>query len=103
MLRENGFRATVDLEAYEPVGCARCGGSGYKGRLGLYEVMIVTDEIRAAHRSSGAPADEIAARSRCARACAACATTASTRCTPGRTSIAEVARVAGTGSPVAEF
>ncbi len=56
-----------------------------------------------AHRSSARPADEIAARSRCARACAACATTASRRCTPGRTSIAEVARVVGTGSPVAEF
>jgi type IV pilus assembly protein PilB len=27
-------------------GCARCGGTGYKGRIGLYEVMPVTDEIR---------------------------------------------------------
>ena len=32
--------------AYEPVGCARCGHSGYKGRIGLYEVMPITDEIR---------------------------------------------------------
>ena len=35
-----------DIEAYEPVGCGRCGGSGYKGRTGLYEVMSVSDEIR---------------------------------------------------------
>ena len=35
-----------DLEAYEPQGCGRCGGSGYKGRTGLYEVMVVSDEIR---------------------------------------------------------
>ena len=28
------------------VGCPRCGGSGYKGRVGLYEVMAVTEEIR---------------------------------------------------------
>ena len=28
------------------VGCARCGHSGYKGRVGLYEVMTVSDEIR---------------------------------------------------------
>ena len=41
-----GFRTGFELEAYEPVGCARCGGSGYKGRVGLYEVMTVTDEIR---------------------------------------------------------
>ena len=41
-----GFRTGFELEAYEPVGCARCGGGGYKGRVGLYEVMTVTDEIR---------------------------------------------------------
>ena len=39
-LRRNGFSAHLDVEAYEPVGCARCGGSGYKGRIGLYEVML---------------------------------------------------------------
>jgi type IV pilus assembly protein PilB len=37
----------MDIEAYEPVGCSRCGGSGYKGRIGLYEVMRMSDEIRA--------------------------------------------------------
>ncbi len=26
ILRENGYKALVDLEAYEPVGCRRCGG-----------------------------------------------------------------------------
>ena len=46
VLRANGFNVGLDLEAYEPVGCARCGGSGYKGRIGLYEVMPVTDTIR---------------------------------------------------------
>jgi type IV pilus assembly protein PilB len=40
------FDAAFDIEAFEPVGCARCGHSGYKGRVGLYEVMSVTDEIR---------------------------------------------------------
>jgi type IV pilus assembly protein PilB len=58
-LRDSGFQTAFDVEAYEPVGCARCGGSGYKGRVGLYEVMVLTDEIRelAIKRSS---ADEIA-------------------------------------------
>lgn len=27
-------------------GCDKCGGSGYKGRMGLYELLIVDDEIR---------------------------------------------------------
>ncbi|MGA7704862.1 MAG: ATPase, T2SS/T4P/T4SS family [Solirubrobacteraceae bacterium] len=46
VLRENGYKALVDLEAYEPSGCRRCNGSGYRGRLGLYEVMSVSSEIR---------------------------------------------------------
>jgi type IV pilus assembly protein PilB len=41
-----GFPAHFDVEAYEPVGCGRCNGTGYKGRMGLYEVMTVSDEIR---------------------------------------------------------
>ncbi len=32
---------------FEPAGCIRCGGTGYGGRVGLYEVMPLTDEIRA--------------------------------------------------------
>ena len=47
VMRTNGFNVGLDLEAFEPVGCARCGGSGYKGRIGLYEVMWVSDTIRA--------------------------------------------------------
>src|SRR4051795_5641556 len=31
---------------FEPAGCVRCGGSGFKGRIGLYELMEVDDEIR---------------------------------------------------------
>ncbi|HEX8645290.1 MAG TPA: ATPase, T2SS/T4P/T4SS family [Thermoleophilaceae bacterium] len=42
----NFHEAAFDIEAYEPVGCARCSQTGYKGRVGLYEVMSVTDEIR---------------------------------------------------------
>ena len=45
-LEKAGFNVACDLEAYEPVGCGRCGGSGYKGRTGLYEVMLMSDEIR---------------------------------------------------------
>src|ERR671934_101047 len=45
-LEKAGFSVAFDLEAYEPVGCGRCGGTGYKGRTGLYEVMAISDEIR---------------------------------------------------------
>jgi type IV pilus assembly protein PilB len=31
---------------YYGKGCARCNNSGYKGRVGLYELLHVTDEIR---------------------------------------------------------
>jgi type IV pilus assembly protein PilB len=30
---------------FEPVGCVRCGNTGYKGRIGLFEVMKVTPEM----------------------------------------------------------
>ena len=34
------------LKTYKGVGCATCNNTGYKGRIGLYEVMEVTDDIR---------------------------------------------------------
>ena len=30
---------------YKPVGCERCNGSGYKGRVGIYQVMPISEEI----------------------------------------------------------
>jgi type IV pilus assembly protein PilB len=44
VLAEHGLSGA---EPYEAVGCSRCGGSGYRGRLGLYEVMSVSEPIRA--------------------------------------------------------
>ncbi len=34
------------LAFHEPVGCDRCGDVGYRGRVGVYEVMVVSDEVR---------------------------------------------------------
>jgi type IV pilus assembly protein PilB len=45
-LRESGFRVATDLEAYEPVGCSRCHHIGYRGRIGVYSVMVLTDRIK---------------------------------------------------------
>ena len=32
---------------YEPKGCERCGGVGYRGRVGVFEVLEITGEVRA--------------------------------------------------------
>jgi type IV pilus assembly protein PilB len=45
-LAEAGFRVGADLEAYEPVGCARCHRVGYRGRVGIYSVMVVTERLK---------------------------------------------------------
>jgi type IV pilus assembly protein PilB len=34
-----------EWRAYEPVGCEVCKNTGYKGRVGIYEVMPITEEI----------------------------------------------------------
>jgi general secretion pathway protein E len=36
-----------DAVIYEPVGCPDCGGKGYSGRRGIYELVKITPEIRA--------------------------------------------------------
>jgi type IV pilus assembly protein PilB len=47
-LIEVGFSADEarQIKTYKGRGCQTCNGTGYKGRVGLYEVMEVTDEIR---------------------------------------------------------
>ncbi len=34
------------LTFYKPVGCDKCGGSGWKGRCGLHELLIATDPLK---------------------------------------------------------
>lgn len=34
------------LKVYKPKGCPECNNIGYRGRIGLFEVMSITDEIR---------------------------------------------------------
>ncbi len=46
MLVEHGFDHPRGFTAYEPGACVRCGHSGYKGRTGLYEVMMMNDSLR---------------------------------------------------------
>jgi type IV pilus assembly protein PilB len=46
VLARSGFHVDHDISGYEAGGCPRCSGSGYRGRVGIYEIMPVTDEIR---------------------------------------------------------
>jgi type IV pilus assembly protein PilB len=94
VMRANGFNVGLDLEAYEPVGCARCGGSGYKGRIGLYEVMWVSDTIRAL-AVAREPAETIA-HAAVHEGMMRLREDGLEKVRRGLTSIAEIARVAGT-------
>jgi type IV pilus assembly protein PilB len=53
------LEAFPDLMAYKGKGCSNCGLSGYKGRIGLYEVMPISPELRSLILS-GASSDVIA-------------------------------------------
>jgi general secretion pathway protein E/type IV pilus assembly protein PilB len=33
-------------DSFQPVGCAACHGLGYKGRVGIFEIVLVNDAIR---------------------------------------------------------
>jgi type IV pilus assembly protein PilB len=93
ILRDSGYKALVDLEAYEPVGCRRCGGSGYRGRVGLYEVMDVSPEIQklALERRPAEEIRDVAVRQGMRRL----RDDGLDKIRQGRTSIAEIARVIG--------
>jgi type IV pilus assembly protein PilB len=95
VLRQNGYKALVDLEAYEPVGCRRCGGSGYRGRAGVYEVLSITPEIRslALERRSAEELSAVALQQGMRRL----RDDGLDKVRQGRTSIAEIARVLGAG------
>jgi type IV pilus assembly protein PilB len=43
-----GFPASEvkDIKTFKGAGCTNCNGTGYKGRVGLYEVMEITEELR---------------------------------------------------------
>jgi general secretion pathway protein E len=39
-----GFR--IGETIYEPKGCERCGGTGYRGRVGVFEVLKIDESVR---------------------------------------------------------
>jgi type IV pilus assembly protein PilB len=93
VVQDHGFNATFDIEAYEPVGCTRCGHSGYRGRIGLYEVMSMSEEIRTLtlERAASEQIAVVATREGMRRL----REDGLDKVKAGLTSIAEVARVTG--------
>jgi type IV pilus assembly protein PilB len=94
-LAGNGFGDGDPFDAYEAgPGCVRCAQTGYRGRVGVYELMEITDEIR-----------ELIVEKRPAEAIAATATAQGmrrmrdnglTKVRAGHTSMSELLRVLGT-------
>jgi type IV pilus assembly protein PilB len=41
-----GVQAGAELEGYEPVGCPRCNDSGYRGRVGIYSAMSMSETLK---------------------------------------------------------
>jgi general secretion pathway protein E len=46
---------------WHPVGCDKCGQSGYAGRRGVYELLLIDDEIRTLIHRNASDADILAA------------------------------------------
>jgi type IV pilus assembly protein PilB len=94
VLIANGFAVQTDLECFEPAGCRRCAGSGYRGRIGLYEVMWISDTIRsmAVARETTEAIAAVAVQEGMLRL----REDGLEKVSRGLTSVAEVARVTGT-------
>jgi type IV pilus assembly protein PilB len=93
-LRRSGFvPGREGLKGFEPVGCVSCKGTGYRGRIGIYEVMVMSPEIRSLilHRSSTAEIAEAAVAGGMRRL----REDGLQKARSGVTSIAEVLRVLG--------
>ena len=41
-----GLDPAVPTDIWEPVGCQSCNGTGYYGRIGVYEIMEVTRDLK---------------------------------------------------------
>ncbi|HEV2776652.1 MAG TPA: GspE/PulE family protein [Solirubrobacteraceae bacterium] len=100
ILRANGIRSQFDMEAYTPTGCPRCNHTGYKGRIGLYEVMVVSEEIRklTLARAAGPEIADVAVR----QGMRLMRDDGLEKVRHGMTSIEEVTRVVGTGAAPVE-
>lgn len=85
-----GFRAGEIIQ--EPCGCERCGGTGYRGRLGAFELLELSNELREliGERTDGLKIDTMAIQA----GMTTMLDDGVAKCRAGLTSPAEVLRVA---------
>src|SRR6266566_3709284 len=78
-------------EVYAPVGCESCGGSGYRGRLGIFEILELNHEVRSLlhGKTDAAMIDRVAIQS----GMTTMLDDGAAKCRAGATSVAEVLRV----------
>jgi type IV pilus assembly protein PilB len=91
-LETAGFRVGTDIEAWEPGGCGRCSDTGYRGRVGIYSVMRMSEELKDMTVAL-APQAELTRQAR-SEGMLTLREDGLQKVTRGITSIAEVARVA---------
>jgi type IV pilus assembly protein PilB len=61
--RHFAFEGDPDVSFYRGAGCNQCGGTGFKGRIGIHELVVPNDEVRGL-LIEGAPLTRIAEAAR---------------------------------------
>jgi general secretion pathway protein E len=76
---------------YQADGCERCGGSGYRGRAGIFELLEMTEEVRpfVGAKSDSSAIDKVAIRS----GMTTMIDDAVSKCRSGMTTVSEILRV----------
>jgi Type II secretory pathway, ATPase PulE/Tfp pilus assembly pathway, ATPase PilB len=46
LIKKVGLKPGMIKHIYKEKGCEACGSAGFKGRMGLHELMVMTDQIR---------------------------------------------------------
>ena len=87
-----GFKIGDTVHA--PEGCERCGGTGYRGRLGVFEVLELNNELREliGEKTDGSKIDQAAIRA----GMTTMLDDGIAKCRAGLTSPAEILRVTTT-------
>ncbi len=47
----------IGTRIHVPIGCPKCDQTGYKGRVGVFEILLFNDSIRALIRSNAPPSE----------------------------------------------
>ncbi|WP_410052393.1 GspE/PulE family protein [Bradyrhizobium sp. SZCCHNS3052] len=81
----------VGETVYEPAGCEHCGGTGYRGRLGIFEVLELNPEIRSLIQGTTDAA--VIDRSAILNGMTTMLDDGVAKCRAGATSVAEILRV----------